>query len=79
MSESSGTSFSGFGLEELCNLTTTEMVTVSVETPQSTATRAHTDYEEVSVKQNSPAQPDQGDHTRRATQGLGSPQSPLGD
>ena len=69
MSESSGPSFPGFGLEELCNLPATEMVTGSVETRQSTMTRAHTDNEEVSVKQDNPAasrgdsQSDQIDHT----------------
>ena len=51
MSESSGTSFPGFGSEEICNLPAMEIVTGTEELPQATLTLALADPDEGSVGQ----------------------------
>ena len=61
MSESSGASFPGFGLEEVCNLAATETVTGSGEILRATSIHANADQGEVSNRQGSLAAPPWGD------------------
>ena len=61
MCESSGASFSGFGLEEICHLPTMEHVMGTGELPQSAQNQAHAGSDEVSARQANSAAPSLGD------------------